>query len=72
MTDAELEAERVALLEEAEALGKERDRLCFTPVDRPDHSLHRSRLHMHHERVRTYLRDRQQTISNKQETPSAK
>ena len=63
MTDAKLEAERVALLEEAEALGKERDRLCFTPADRPDHSEHRTRLHMHHERVRTYLRDLQQTTS---------
>ena len=72
MTGAELEAERVALLEEAEALGKERDRLCFTPSDRPDHSVHRSRLHMHHERVRTYLRDQQQTISSKQETPTAR
>jgi hypothetical protein len=65
MTDAKLEAERVALLEEAEALGKERDRLCFTPADRPDHSEHRTRLHMHHERVRAYLRDLQQTISEK-------
>ena len=72
MTDAKLEAERVALLEEAEALGKERDRLCFTPADRPDHSEHRTRLHMHHERVRTYLRALQQTIGNRQESPSAK
>jgi hypothetical protein len=65
MTDAHLEAERVALLEEAEALGKARDRLCFTPADHPDHSAHRSRLHMHHERVRTYLRDLQRTPIHK-------
>ena len=65
MTDAEREAERVALLEDAETLGKARDRLCFTPADSPDHSAHRSRLHMHHERVRAYLRDKQQTPSDK-------
>ena len=65
MTAAEREAERVALLAEAEALGKARERLCFTPADSADHAAHRSRIHNHHERVRTYLRDLQQTPNDK-------
>jgi hypothetical protein len=58
MTQAELEARRLALLAEGEALMKAYDRLRPTPADRPDPAEHRHRIRMHHQCVRTYLRDR--------------
>jgi hypothetical protein len=57
MTRAQLEAKRLALLAEGEALMKAYDRLRLTPADRPDHAEHRHRIRLHHQCVRTYLRD---------------
>ena len=54
-TQAELEAGRLALLAEGEALMKAYDRLRLTPGDRPDHAEHRHRIRMHRQCVRTYL-----------------
>jgi hypothetical protein len=64
MTKAELEARRLALLAEGEALMKGYDRLRLTPADRPDHAEHRHPIRMHHRCVRTYLRDRHRWADN--------
>jgi hypothetical protein len=60
MRRAALEAERLALLVEGEALVKEYERLRLTPADSPEHAAHRERMRLHQERVRSYLRERRQ------------
>jgi hypothetical protein len=62
--EAELEARRLALLAEGEALMKAYDRLRLTLGDRPDHAEHRHRIRMHHQCVRAYLRDRHRWADN--------
>jgi hypothetical protein len=56
MTDAELEAERLALLAEERDLDQAHQRLHLTPDDRPAHAAHRERLKAHAARARA-LRD---------------
>jgi len=51
MTDGEIEAERVALLAEEQALMAVQERLRLTPDDRPAHAAHRERLKAHTARV---------------------
>jgi len=57
MPRAALEAKRVALLAEGEALVKEYERLRLTPADSHEHAGHRERMRLHRERVRTFLRE---------------
>jgi hypothetical protein len=64
MTKAELEARRLALFAEGEALLKGYDRLRLTPADRPDHTEHRHRIRMHHQCVRSYLQNLQRRTDN--------
>jgi hypothetical protein len=47
VTDAELEAERLALLAEEQALAVEHERLKSTPNDLDGHRAHRERLKAH-------------------------
>ena len=47
MIDAELEAERLALLAEERNLDESHQRLRLTPHDRPAHAAHRERLKAH-------------------------
>jgi hypothetical protein len=54
MTPAELEAERLALLAEEQALLDAHERLHDTPDDRSGHHQHRERLKAHQERVRAF------------------
>jgi hypothetical protein len=54
MTDAELEAERAALLAEEQALEAAHARLHQRPDDRLGHQAHRERLKAHTERVRAF------------------
>jgi hypothetical protein len=54
MTDAELEAERLALLAEERDLAQAHQRLHLTPDDRPAHAAHRERLKAHAARARAY------------------
>ena len=54
MTDAELEAERAALLAEEQALEAEHARLHQRPDDRLGHQAHRERLKAHTARVRAF------------------
>jgi hypothetical protein len=64
MAKAELEARRLALLAEGEALLKAYDRLRLTPADSLDHAEHRHRIQMHHQCVRSYLQDLQGRADN--------
>ena len=59
MTRAELNAKRLALLAEGEALEKEYARLRLTPADSPEHAAYRERLRRHRDHVRNYLRELQ-------------
>ena len=54
MTPAQLEAERLALLAEEQALLDAHERLHHTPDDRSGHHKHRERLKAHTERVRAF------------------
>jgi hypothetical protein len=54
MTDAQLEAERNALLAEEQELLHALARLRLTPHDRRAHAAHRSSLAAHDERIRAY------------------
>ena len=54
MTDAELDAERLALLAEEQALAVEHERLKSTPNDLDGHRAHRERLKAHLNRVQDY------------------
>ena len=54
MTPAKLEAERLALLAEEQALLDAHERLHHTPDDRSGHQQHRERLEAHTERVRVF------------------
>lgn len=54
MTDAELEAERLALLDEQQELQAAHRRLHLTPADFTGHAEHREHLKAHQERLRTY------------------
>ena len=65
MTDAELEAERAALLAEEHELEAEHARLHQRPDDRLGHQAHRKRLTAHRERVRAF-RDAIQTTTGPQ------
>ena len=56
MKRAALDTERIALLAEGEALVKAHNRLRLTPADRPEHRAYRTRLNLHHERLRAYIR----------------
>jgi len=55
MTRAELEAKRIVLLAEGEALLREYERLRLTPANSPDHAAHGAQVLAHHERLRSYL-----------------
>jgi hypothetical protein len=54
MTQAELEAERLALLAEEHELQEAHQRLHLTPNDRPAHAAHRERLKAHAARARAF------------------
>jgi hypothetical protein len=43
MTKAELEAKRIALVAEAEAIIEAHERLRFTPANSPEHAAHRTK-----------------------------
>jgi len=60
MRRAALEAKRLALLAEGEALVKEYERLRLTPADSEEHAGHRDHMRLHRERVRGYLRELRQ------------
>jgi hypothetical protein len=64
MTRAALEAKRLVLLAEGEALLRAYERLRLTPADSPDHAAHRAKTLAHHARLRTYLHD----LRNRQDT----
>ena len=49
------DAERAALLAEAESLVRAHDRLRLTPASSPAHAAHRERLQIHHGRVRSHF-----------------
>jgi len=57
MTRAELEAKRIVLLAQGEALLREYERLRLTPANSPDHAAHRAHVLAHHERLRSYLHE---------------
>jgi len=57
MTRAELEAKRIVLLAEGQALLRAYERLRLTPANSPDHAAHRAQVLAHHERLRRYLHD---------------
>jgi hypothetical protein len=57
MIRAALQAKRLALLAEGEALVREYERLRLTPADRPDHAAHSDRMRLHRNHVRAYLHD---------------
>jgi hypothetical protein len=64
VADAELEAERLAILAEERMLLEAQKRLRLTPEDREAHAAHLERLRAHTERVRACqaaLRERQDT-----------
>jgi hypothetical protein len=54
MTDAELEAERVAIQIEERSLIEITERLRATPHDREGHATHHQRLQVHLARVRAF------------------
>jgi hypothetical protein len=54
MTEAELEAERLAILADEQELAEAHKRLHLTPNDLPAHAAHRVRLNDHAERVRAF------------------
>jgi hypothetical protein len=54
ITDAQLEAERLALLADEDELQEAHQRLHLTPNDRPGHAAHRERLNAHADRVRAF------------------
>jgi hypothetical protein len=54
MTEAELEAERLAILADEQELAEAHKRLHLTPNDLPAHATHRVRLNDHAERVRAF------------------
>jgi hypothetical protein len=54
MTDAELEAERIAIRAEYGALVEAQGRLCLRPDDRAAHRAQRERLRVHAARVRAF------------------
>jgi hypothetical protein len=56
MGRAALDRERIALLAEGEALLKAHEQLHLTPTDRPEQRAHRTRLKLHRERLRAYIR----------------
>ena len=60
-----LDAERIALLAEGEALVKAHDRLRLTPADRPEHRAYKTRLNLHHDRLRAYIRALRQDAADK-------
>ena len=57
MTRAEMEAKRLVLLAEGEALLREYERLRLTPANSPDHAAHGAHVLAHHKRLRRYLHD---------------
>jgi hypothetical protein len=59
MTKAELEAKRIALVAEAEAIIDAHERLRFTPADSPEHVAHRRQIQLHQEHLRAYLGERE-------------
>src|SRR5688572_29024200 len=54
MTDAELEAERVAILAKDHELAEAHERLHLPPDDREAHAAHRERLQAHADRLSAY------------------
>jgi hypothetical protein len=54
MTDAELEAERAALLAEEQALLQAHERLHLTPDDISGHRAHLEKLQAHRQRIRVF------------------
>ena len=54
MTSAELEAERLATLDEERTLLEPHERLHLTPDDRQAHAAHRERLKAHSSRVSAF------------------
>jgi len=54
VTDAELEATRIALLAEEQELRAETERLRSTPHDLAAHGAHRAHLKAHLDRIRDY------------------
>ena len=64
MTRAALDAKRIVLLAEGEALLREYGRLRLTPGNSPDHAAHRAHVIAHRERLRSYLYE----LRNRQDT----
>jgi hypothetical protein len=60
-----LNAERVALLAEGEAVVKAHDRLRLIPANRPEHRAYRTRMNLHHDRLRAYIRALRQEAADK-------
>ena len=60
MNDLELEAERVALLTNEQALMKEHTAVHATPDDVPGQRMHHIHVKMHKERLRAYCRELRQ------------
>jgi hypothetical protein len=56
MGRAALDRERIALLAEGEALVKAHERLHLAATDRPEQRAYRTRLKLHRERLRAYIR----------------
>ena len=64
MTKTELEAKRLALVAEAEAIIDAHERLRFTPADSPEHAAHRIQIQQHQDSLRAYLHERQVSIED--------
>jgi hypothetical protein len=62
MTKAELEAKRIALVAEAEAIIEAHERLRFTPANSPEHAAHRHQIQIHQEHLRAYLSEREESV----------
>jgi hypothetical protein len=65
MTDAELDAERAALVIQERELLEEHDRLHLRPDDIAGHRAHLQRLHAHRDRIRVFHDALQQRYSDK-------
>jgi hypothetical protein len=64
MTKAELEAKRIALVAEAEAIIEAHERLRFTPANSPEHAAHRLQIQLHQDHLRAYLHERQASVED--------